>query len=67
MIKAQTSWLFIIMFWNMSENHPLLDFFAFVILLTAFVPVDLLTLTTQVYHIIWSLFAACCLLFYFAY
>jgi len=36
----------------MSENYPLLGFFEFVILLTVFVPVDLLTLTTQVYHII---------------
>jgi len=41
-----------IMFCDMSETYPLSYFFEFVILLNAFVPVDLLTLTMQIYHIV---------------
>jgi len=46
MIKAQTSQLFIIILWNISEIYSLLDLLEFVIVLPALVLVEL-QLTTQ--------------------
>ena len=56
MVKAQTSQLSITMFQNMSEAYQLPGFLEFVFLSTAFLPVNLPTLTTQVLHFICSLF-----------
>jgi len=54
MIKAQTSQLSITMFQNMSEAYQSPDFLEFVFLLTAFLPANLPTLTTQVLHFIFT-------------
>jgi len=52
MIKAQTSQVSITIFKNMSEAYQLPDFLEFVFLLTAFLSINLPTLTTQVLHFI---------------